>query len=549
MGAGMMRLVWHSLSGRLLVLTIVFVMLAEVLIFVPSVARFRESWLNERVEKGLIAALAATEARDAMLTEDLQAEVLNRAGLFSVVLERDGRRQAILMKPMLGPVAATYDLRDLSAVMLIYDAFAAFRRTEDRLIRVIGEAGLTARPRQTGTASGGAEVPERMPFDLVEVVLQEGELRAAMGAFGQRILYLSLFISLLTAALVFLSVNAFLLRPIKRITDGIMRFREDPEDPSGVLRPSGARGEIGLAEQELALTQAEVVAALKQKSRLAALGEAVAKINHDLRNILASSQLLADRLETSTDPLVAKVGPKLIASLDRAIRLCQRTLTYGRAEEPPPDRRPVRLVDLADDVRAAVGLALRANAGSEGETPGIRFLTDIPPDLTADLDPDQMFRAIHNLARNACQALEAQGKPGVVRLRAAATEDGVLIELSDTGPGLPKKARENLFKAFKGSVRTGGSGLGLAIASELVRGHGGALTLEESGPDGCCFRITLPGSGPQEPTRRGLSQHLRLKGPSDAPQQGADARRQNAAEAPPRHAPKVDDRSPNQGET
>ena len=69
------------------------------------------------------------------------------------------------------------------------------------------------------------------------------------------------------------------------------------------------------------------------------------------------------------------------------------------------------------------------------------------------------------------------------------------IRVRDTGPGLPQQARDNLFQAFRGSVRQGGSGLGLVIAAELIKGHGGTLALEETGPRGSVFHISLPAPG------------------------------------------------------
>lgn len=503
-----MSFIWHSLSGRLLFLTLAFVMLAEIMIFVPSSARFRHDFLIEHLEKGRIAALAATEARNGMPSAPLQAQVLAEAELYSVVLTHEGRRRPILNRPMTAPVSATYYLDNASVGTLIVDAMAAFARTEPRYIRVVG------------SPSAGA-------MDSVEVVLAEENLRAALFDYGERIFYLSLLISVFTASLVYLSVNLFLLRPIRRVIDGIIRFREDPEDASRVLQPSGARGEIGLAERELAQTQQEVLGALKQKSRLAALGEAVAKINHDLRNMLASSQLLADRLETSKDPLVRRVGPKLIASLDRAIQLCQQTLAYGKAEERPPMLQPTPVARLAAEVRAALGYETdhegvdrrsaqrpapgepmlngaetvafapaprkdAPQAANSAAPPPIEFVTRAPEELTVLCDPQHMFRALLNLCRNAQQAMEASGRGGALAIEARRAEDRVEIDVVDDGPGLPEKARAHLFKAFKGSVSRGGSGLGLAIAAELARAHGGALTLVASSDQGTRFRISLP---------------------------------------------------------
>src|SRR6056297_2169188 len=99
----------NSLSGRFLLLTIIFVMIAEVLIFVPSVARFREDYLLARLERAQIASLAL-EADD-MISRDLERELLRNAEVYNVVLRRDEIRQLALSSPIPSPISATFDLR------------------------------------------------------------------------------------------------------------------------------------------------------------------------------------------------------------------------------------------------------------------------------------------------------------------------------------------------------------------------------------------------------------------------------------------------------
>ena len=233
--------------------------------------------------------------------------------------------------------------------------------------------------------------------------------------------------------------------------------------------------------------QSEIHGQLQQKSRLAALGLAVSKINHDLRNLLAAAQLMSDRLGTVSDPTVQKLAPKLVATLDRAISFCQSTLSYGAAQETPPARRMASLADIVEETRTALGLAT--------EDAQIGFTTAVERGLLIDADPDHIFRILLNLGRNATQAFENRGTPDPARdqIRISGRREGavVVIEVSDTGPGLPPKAREHLFEPFQGSTRPGGSGLGLAIAAELVRAHGGSIALVE-GTMGATFRITIP---------------------------------------------------------
>jgi len=249
--------------------------------------------------------------------------------------------------------------------------------------------------------------------------------------------------------------------------------------------PSQRGDEIGVAERELSAMQRDLVSMLNQKSRLAALGLAVSKINHDLRNLLASSQLLSDQLSTVPDPRVQRFAPKLMRSLERAIAFCQSTLSYGRAQEAAPDRRMVPIEPVVAEVRETAGLASDAS---------ITWITAIERGLSVDGDPDQLFRVLLNLVRNAAQALESNpGDPASMQIRVTGRREGAvaILEVSDTGPGVPQKSREHLFEAFQTSGRPGGSGLGLAIAAELVRAHDGEIHLVE-GTIGATFRIVIP---------------------------------------------------------
>jgi signal transduction histidine kinase len=273
-------------------------------------------------------------------------------------------------------------------------------------------------------------------------------------------------------------------------------FRADPENPSRVIASSGRADEIGTSEHELAAMQRDLASMLHQKSRLAALGLVVSKINHDLRNLLAAAQLFSDQLSTSSDPKVQRFAPKLMRALERAIAFCQSTLSYGAAHEPPPERKTLPLEPLIEEMHEALGLGL--------EVP-IRWIVAVERGLTVDADHDQLFRILLNLARNAVQALEARGAhdPARDQIRITGRREGAVavIELSDTGPGISPKARAHLFEAFQGSTRAGGSGLGLAIAAELVAAHGGEIRLID-GTIGATFRITIPDSAVSLDSRR-----------------------------------------------
>lgn len=454
----------RTLSGRFLVLTIIFVMLAEVLIFVPSIARFREDYLLSRLERAQIASLALLA--DDMISADLEAELLRNAEVFNVVLRRNELRQLILQSPVPQPIYATYDLRQASAFALIRDAMASLASRENRVIRVIGnpvrEAGL-----------------------LIEVTMQTGPLRDAMLGYGMRILALSAVISVFTAVLLFLAVQVFLVRPIKGVVRAVQSYAENPEDARRIIMPSAGVTELREAEEALAKMQQDLTGALKQKQRLAQLGEAVAKISHDLRNILTSAQLFGDRIETSTDPSVQRLAPKLVNQITRAVHLTESTLAFGKAEEPPPRLARVALADIVADVLDSERLAI-----ADGQD--ISLAADVPASMMVRVDAEQMYRVLSNLVRNARQALAQSGSGGEISIAATEAPDAWVIRVADTGPGLPAKARQHLFTPFQGGARKGGSGLGLAISAELVRGHGGQLTLEDSSDAGTVFKITLP---------------------------------------------------------
>jgi signal transduction histidine kinase len=183
---------------------------------------------------------------------------------------------------------------------------------------------------------------------------------------------------------------------------------------------------------------------------------------------------------------VQRFAPKLMRALERAIDFCQSTLSYGRAHEAPPDRQPVMLTELVDEVRDTLGL--------QPDSP-IGWITAIERGLVVDADYDQFLRMLVNLTRNAVQALEARAPndPARDQIRITGRREGavVIIEVADTGPGFPEQAKPHLFEAFQSSTRTGGSGLGLAIAAELVRAHGGEINLVE-GTIGATFRMRIP---------------------------------------------------------
>lgn len=451
-----MRL-FHSLSGRLLVLTVAFVMLAEVLIFLPSVARYRVSWMEQHLSDAHLALLAVEAHPEGMVDMKLQRRLLDHAGALAMRAWTGGAAPLMLHPDHLPIPAARYDLRLGDPPHLIAEALAALVRAEPRIITVTGLSPAD-------------------PSVVVEATVSEAILIAELRRYGWRILVLSLVISLITAALVYVSLHLLLVRPLHRLVASMTAFQEDPEDPRRILTPSRRRDEVGTAEQALRAMQTRLRDALRQQARLAAVGTAVSKITHDLKGLLTTALLESDRLEASAaDPEVKHVTQGLARALERAVALASRTLRF--AKEGPPEVRPcaVALRPLVEEVTAGAGA-------------GLALRLAVPEALTARADPELLLRILDNLTRNSREAgatvLEAsaeQGADGRVRLR-----------LADDGPGLPQKARDNLFRPFSGSARVGGTGLGLAIARELARAMDGDLDLVKTGADGTAFELTLP---------------------------------------------------------
>jgi signal transduction histidine kinase len=298
-----------------------------------------------------------------------------------------------------------------------------------------------------------------------------------------RVLGVSALVSLIAGVLVYLTLNAFLVRPMQRITRAMELFRARPEDPKARLKLSGRRDEIGRAEAELDRMQEDLRQALQSRARLAALGEAVAKINHDLRNMLSSAQMVTERLAKSGDPSVSQALPRLERALDRAVRLAENVLAYGKTEEAPPNKAAVPLASAAQAAASDAGLS----------ADGVPLVYELEDGLVADADPEQLHRILVNLFRNAREAIEGARRPaGRIRLAGERHERNVHLRIIDNGPGLPDRVRQRLFQAFASSGRSGGAGLGLAISRELARAQGGDLELLQSDAEGTVFQLTLP---------------------------------------------------------
>lgn len=461
-----------GLTSRVLALVVFFLLLTEIAIYVPFLANFRTNWLMTRLSAAYTAALVLEAAPRGMVPAELKQELLDSVGARMIVLQMGDSRHLLAVSDMPPAIDATSDLRSYSTLDAVMAALEALLAPPGRIIDVKGPAPMGA--------------------NFIEIAMDEAPLKAAMREYSENVLLVSLFISAIVAACAAFAIHIMVLRPVRRLTSNLMAFAERPEDASRIIVPSRHTHEIGQAEQALAEMESALARELNEKKHLAALGLAVAKISHELRNMLASAQLLSDRLAELHDPLAKRLAPKLMGTLDRAIRFCQATLAYGRAAEEPPKKRRISLHPLAAEaLEAAVP-----------EQSGIATINDVPADMKISADKEQMFRVLLNLCRNAAEALDAArdslASAPRIRISARAERGDVVIQVADNGPGLPAAARDRLFEPFRGSGRAGGSGLGLAIAADIVRAHGGQIRLldkSDNGADsGAVFEVSLPES-------------------------------------------------------
>ncbi len=459
-----------GLTTRLLVLMAAFVMVAATLIYLPAVATFRDFWLRNRLSAAYTAALVLEAAPHAMAPEHLSRQLLDSVGARIIVLSVHGTKRILAASELPAAVDEVYDLREPTFFSSVVGAIQTLAAPNGRFLTVVGEAPM-----------GG---------ESVAITMEEGPLKRAMAGYSLRLLANTLVMSAVVAGLAAVAFHRMILRPVRRLTDSLAGFGADPENASRIIVPSGGNHEIGEAEAELAVMQEALARELNQKKHLAALGLAVAKINHDMRNMLASAQLLSDRLANVTDPLAQRLAPKLVATLDRAIRFCQATLAYGRAVDEPPKMQRFALRPVVVDAIESLGL--------EGRT-SVEIRNELGEDYEIVADPEQIFRVVMNLVRNAVEALQSAGpapeQKALVRVTGYWEPEAAVIEVADNGPGVPAAARAKLFTAFFSSSRAGGTGLGLVIAADLVRAHGGEIALvppAKDQPFGARFRITLP---------------------------------------------------------
>ena len=455
-----------GLSWRILALVVTAVMTAEVFIFLPSIARFREVYLEQLIESGTLAALALDATPDNMVTEEVKRSLLNHARVDAVVLVEPNKPKRALMNIEPRADMPSFNLKNRGGLGLIWDAMTAMGHDGPRYIRVGGES-------------------LRLPKAMVWIVVDEWPMRIAMYAYSGRILLLSVIISVFTAVLLYLGLRWVVIRPLQDLSSDMTAFRRAPEEIGTERAPTQRNDEIGVVDREFQNLQRELRASLRQKSRLAEVGAATNKINHDLRNMLSTARLLSDRLARSGDERTRALAPTILNTIDRAARLASDAIEYVR-DRPAPRLSTIDLADLVDEA----GIALQEQGEDSNPNVVRSWLNEVGEGRSARADRDLLYRVFVNLGRNAFESGAT-----TVTVRSRANGGYLLIDVTDNGPGVPQAVAAQLFRPFATGGRPGGAGLGLAIARDLVRAHGGDIALTETGPSGTTFRFTLPLNG------------------------------------------------------
>lgn len=449
----------NSLSARLLMLTMFFIMVVELLVFPTSIAKFKVADMHNRIDQAYLSYLAINAAFDESRQMVAAENLLNQFDLYQIQVYEDNKLINKIRRFDAPLPQATYDIRSDSFIQNVSSAISTLFSKDNRILRVVG-------------------APSRDKDLTFTVDFEEAPLRTALMLHLQDVLAVSILISVITAMLIFISIQVLMVNPVRVLTQGMTTFRKDPEKAENIIVPSGRHDEIGTAEFELYQMQEQIRAALRQKDRLAAIGTAVTKINHDLRGILSTAQLVSDRLSQVNDPQVQQAAQTILVSVNKAVELCSQTLKYAREGVPTLNKEQFWFVEFLQQ------LGEQVNTLSQGQ---LKLQARVPQDLSMLADKKQLFRVFLNLCKNAYEA-------GATRMMITVTRQGQVVSmwLNDNGPGLPGHMLEKLFQPFAGSTRKGGSGLGLAIAKEILQAHGGDMTLAENSAEGATFKLDLP---------------------------------------------------------
>lgn len=452
---------------RLILLITLSVFITEIMVFMPSIASMQQSWLEDHHQSTKAISMILASSPEITLSPSLQKNVLTATDALAISIVKNNQKYNFATSPDLTKVNETINLPDYSETKALLDSLSTLYFGGNNILLLRGPIE-------------GTDI-------TLEVTVADAKLREAMIDFSWHFIVISLTIAIVAATTIYLIVHELLVRPLQNIYTNMLDFVMEPHNPSKILVPEARRDELGITQKRISVIESELQKSYAHQKHLANLGLAVSKINHDMRNILASAQLMSDHLADAKDPMVKKIAPKLIRAIDRAVTYSQTVITYGRTQEEAPKRKTLLLHDLVEDVFESLTLP-----GSDQ----VEFIDSVPFDMTIDADEEQLHRVITNLCRNAVQAMlereDGENFPKKLTISGHRIDNVAVIDVVDTGPGLPAKAKEHLFSPFQGSTRRNGSGLGLTICEELIHALGGTITLIEDEHEGAHFEIRVP---------------------------------------------------------
>jgi len=462
----MRRFFSRSLSARLLLLTIGFVLAAEALLFLPSIAFFRQESLEMRarsaglVTEALMSNQSGEPSREA--SDMLAKQFMMQTDADFLVAFQDGRTILILGEPPEAAVIAVEDLRNAGRFPDFLATGMEFFANGDGYLRLIAPSPIAGQ-------------------DRLELLVPCAAIGAELRAYAGRILLLSLLIAIFVGILIYLAMLRLIVRPVRQLANDMTAFREDPERRRRIGPPSSRGDEIGQLQREFHEMKQSLRSSFRQRERLASLGLSVTKINHDLRNVLSTALLMADRLSMNSDPALAEMGERLTRTVERGVGLTEEVLEYSSAREPEPELETVHLGQIVADVQMDMRTAF----------PRVWIANQIGHEVRITADPEQLQRILSNLFRNAAQAMVGR-KNATINVSADIIADTVIARIEDNGPGLPDHVEDRLFLPFTRGNSEGSTGLGLSISKELAEKMGGSLELLDTGPDGTSFILGLP---------------------------------------------------------
>ena len=340
------------------------------------------------------------------------------------------------------------------------------------------------------TAERRVDTDLRLLGQVLQDQMNRGVEEAEKQERAARWAVLGLSVLALAVGLLVMWISQRALRPIRALTEAAQRLGR--VGPESVAVPEQGDDELSLLAREfnamaqrLAARERELRAqgeALLRSERLAAIGRIAAQITHEIRNPLSSISLnaeeLGERLADKSDG-AGELCDAIVREVDRLAAITEEYLRFARLPKPQ-----LRRIDVNDTVRDLLDFVR-----PELELGGVSAQLDLSPELPlVHADVAQLRQLLLNLVRNAREAMPAGG---ALHLSTRGGEGAVLVQVRDTGHGIPPDRLQRIFDPFF-TTKERGTGLGLAMAQEIAQEHGGLLACESQSGRGTTFTLRLP---------------------------------------------------------